>query len=394
MDARKVGMSDSSAETRSVDVTKPRAPAAGFLQLRQAAAETGLPWLPLLGAWAALWLRRRLSIAEYLGLELFNENFYGAADKSTFIGIAGARRILSQANFRLDLYGLIDNKIACDFLLAAHGLPVMPTVALYREAAGVAWPYLLRGEDGLRKFLSGSEHYPLFCKPLDGRQSLGSASFDRYDAARAVLVTFAGRHVAIEAFIRQLRTHYGSGYLFQKRVSPHAAVRVLCGDRLATIRVLTAMTRQGPQVLRAAWKIPAGMNAADNFWRIGNLLAQLDIESGRVVGVVRATRRSFEEVTHHPDTGASLIGAAVPNWPQVLGQAKEGATVLADLPLLGWDVAPIDTGAVIVEVNQIPDFRLHQIADRRGMLDPAMMTFLGETKGSARAWRQRMAARA
>ncbi|MGO8921200.1 MAG: sugar-transfer associated ATP-grasp domain-containing protein [Stellaceae bacterium] len=383
-------MRDSSATASSVDVVRPRAPRA---RLRQVAARKGVSYVHLLAAWMALWLRRGLSIEEYLGLELFDGDRYAAADKSAFVGIKGARRILLRANYRFDLYGLVDNKIACDFLLAAHGLPIMPTVALYRDATGLAWPFLLRSEAELRAFLSSGERYPLFGKPLGGRQSLGAASFDRYDGARDALVTFGGRNVALDAFVREVKTHYPSGYLLQKRVSPHAAVRALCGDRLATVRVLTAMTRQGPQILRAGWKIPAGINAADNFWRVGNLLAQLDIASGRVLRAVRATRDSFEEITHHPDTGASLIGAAVPNWRQILDHAREGARVLADLPLLGWDIAAVDAGAVIVEVNHIPDFRLHQIADRRGILDPAMVAFLRERKPHAAAWRRSMAAR-
>jgi hypothetical protein len=140
--------------------------------------------------------------------------------------------------------------------------------------------------------------------------------------------------------------------------------------------------------------MPAGINAADNFWRIGNLLAQLDIENGQVLRAVQTTRNGFEEITHHPDTHAALLGATVPHWRQILDYAKEGARVLADVPLLGWDIAPVDSGAVIVEVNHIPDFRLHQIADRRGIYDSAMIRFLHERKVHAAEWRRRMAAQA
>jgi hypothetical protein len=391
-------MSDAAPRASSIDVSRPPMAPAGLDALRRAAASKELSYARLLTEWLALWLRRRLSIEEYLGLQLFDNTFYGMADKTAFVGMDGARRILMRANYRFDLYGLIDNKIACDFLLAAHGLPIMPTIALYRHASGMAAPFLLRSPEELRIFLSDNGRYPLFGKPLGGTRSLGSVSFDRYAAARDALVTFGGGEITLDAFVRDIAAHYPSGYLFQRRLSPHAAVRALCGDRLATVRVLTAATGEGPQILRAAWKIPAGGNAADNFWRVGNLLAQLDIERGQIQRAVRASPNGFEEITHHPDTGAALIGADVPNWPRLLDLAREGARVMEDLPLLGWDIAPVESGvvesgAIIVEVNHIPDFKLHQIADRRGMLDPALSTFLRERKDHAAAWRRRRTAR-
>jgi glutathione synthase/RimK-type ligase-like ATP-grasp enzyme len=57
--------------------------------------------------------------------------------------------------------------------------------------------------------------------------------------------------------------------------------------------------------------------------------------------------------------------------------------------LLGWDIAPVESGAVVVEVNHLPDFRLHQIADRRGILDAALVEFLRDRDAHAVRWRRR-----
>ncbi len=380
-------------EASAVDVRRPRKSPARLAALRRVAADEKRPLIRLLAEWLELFLAQRLSIGEYLGLRLFDDGFYGAADKRAFVGNRGAGRILLKANYRLDLFGLIDNKIACDFLLAAHGLPIVPTVALYRGGAGRPAPFLLHSEAELRAFLSDAARYPLFGKPLGGTQSLGSASFDRYDAGSDAVVSFDGRALALDAFMREIAAHYATGYIFQRRVSPAPEMRAICGDRLATVRVLTAMGRDGPHILRAAWKIPAGRNAADNFWRVGNLLARIGLDSGRIESAVRATSTAFEEATHHPDTGAALRGTVVPHWRELLDLALDGARVIGELGLLGWDIAPAESGAVIVEVNQIPDFRLHQIADRRGMLDPAMLAFLRERQALQSEWRRKQLAR-
>ena len=176
--------------------------------------------------------------------------------------------------------------------------------------------------------------------------------------------------------------------MFQKRVRPHAVVRKLCGDRLATLRLLTIMTKGEPRLFRACWKIPAGLNTADNFWRPDNLLAGLDLDSGRVLRVIRQTGTGFEEITHHPDTGVRIAGTIVPNWQEITLLALQGAKLFEEVPLAGWDIAPVDTGtgAVIIEINEVPDSRLHQLADRRGILDAEFMNFLAERKHHAADW--------
>src|SRR5262249_3930668 len=193
-------------------------------------------------------------------------------------------------------------------------------------------------------------------------------------------------------FAADVTAHYGRGYLLQRRVSPHAAVRAICGDRLATVRMLTTMSPDGPRIIRACWKIPAGTHGADNFWRPGNLLAQLDLGTGRVLRVIRGVGMTLEQVTHHPDTGAPLIGAVVPNWSEVARTAVEGAKVLPDLRLIGWDIAPVDGGAMLVELNQTPDFILPQLADRRGIMDEAFKGFLAECERLSGQWERQQRA--
>ncbi|MDE2462697.1 MAG: hypothetical protein KGO02_03140, partial [Alphaproteobacteria bacterium] len=176
--------------------------------------------------------------------------------------------------------------------------------------------------------------------------------------------------------VEYVKAHARTGYQFQLRVTPHAAVREMCGDRLATVRLLTILMDGKPQIIRACWKIPAGVHAADNFWRPGNVLAELDLASGRVLRAIRRRANDCDEITHHPDTGVRITGTVVPNWNEVTQLACDSARILDELPLVGWDIAPVDSGAILAEANVSPDFRLHQLADRRGLLDPTFTHFL------------------
>ncbi len=322
----------------------------------------------------------RLSPGEYIELKLCDDSIYDGADKKAFIGLAAARKIWFRTNFRVDLFALANNKIASAIWFAAHGLPIPPTLALFHENVGRPSAHLLRNDVELRDFLRDIRNYPLFGKPIEGSRSIGSASIESYAPSHDSVITTAGQLVSLDNFVSYVKSHAKSGYQFQSRISPHAAVGEICGNRLATVRLLTVLQEGKPQIIRACWKIPAGMHAADNFWRPGNLLAQLDLESGRVLRAIRAKGSDHEEIAHHPDTGKPIVGTVVPNWGHVTGLAMDGARLLDELPLVGWDIAPVDSGAVLVEANVTPDFRLHQMADRRGMLDEAFKSFLRQRK--------------
>jgi len=352
--------------------------------LSRIAAQSGRSPVALLIEIAMLRFGRgRLSMRDYVAMRLFDQDWYGSVDKSGFVGFRKSQKIWMQANFRVDLFGLVNNKLAADILFAAHGFPVLQTVALFREGVGMETYFLIKNAVELGAFLRNAANYPMFGKPIGGHQSLGSASLDHYDAAADRLVTTTGKIVGIDEFVAFVQSTAAAGYLFQRRLSPHSEVRAICGDRLATVRLLTVVANGRPKLLRACWKIPGGINGADNFWRDGNLLATLDIETGRVVRVVRRAGADFDEVTHHPDSGVYLNGFTIPNWRQVTELALKASRVVEDLPLVGWDVACVDDGAVLVELNETPDFRLHQIADRRGILSDELSDFLAGRRNDA-----------
>lgn len=377
------------SDPKPIVVAKPATDASPAATLQALAAASGASYLQLAAALVRLAVGPgRLSFEEFSTLTLAGCLAAAGTEGESFVGFATARHLWLAANYRTDHYALAENKIAGNALLAAHGFPTTSRVALYSDR--VAWrsPQLLTGPDDVSDFLRSTGQFPIFGKPMDGHQSLGAISLERYDAAGDCLVLQNGQTIALDRCVADIVQHYGRGYVFQKREPPHPALRELCGDRLATVRLLTARRPSGPTILRACLKMPAGENTADNFWRPGNLLAQLDGESGRILCVLRQTRQGAVEVTHHPDSGVPLLGRDVPNWQQVTDLALRGAAVFDEIALAGWDIAPVERGAIIVELNHTPDFMLHQLADRRGILDADFRIFLDERREAARAWRQ------
>lgn len=328
----------------------------------------------------------KISFWDYNRLKLFDQEFWGDDERRNVVGQRRSLEIWTTVNWRLNWWGFFDNKLASCHYLAAFGFPVIGNLAIYCENVTTARSaQVLSDKEALHRFLQRANHYPLFGKPANGTQSLGSLALRRYRPDDDGVQTIDGRVIRLDELTAELGKHYADGYLFQRLIAPHNAIRAVCGERLATVRVVTLRTgSEAPQVLRACWKIPAGNNAADNYWRNGNLLAKLDKNTGEVKRAISGIGVDLATHTHHPDTGASLIGFRLPHWDAVVSTALEAARVMEQAPLIGWDIAVLDDGPVIVEMNGRPDFILPQLADSRGILaEMPLVDFMAVQKKKA-----------
>ena len=134
----------------------------------------------------------------------------------------------------------------------------------------------------------------------------------------------------------------------------------------------------GPEVYRAIWKVIAGKNMADNFWRRGNLLGAVDPENGRVYRVIRGVGPEQEEIETHPDTGAQVNDIVLPDWPRLIETGKLAASIFPELRIIALDIAICPQGPVVVEVNIGGALNLPQLATGTGMLEPRFVDFLEE----------------
>ncbi|MDX2157496.1 MAG: sugar-transfer associated ATP-grasp domain-containing protein [Hyphomicrobiaceae bacterium] len=327
----------------------------------------------------------KLKVDEYLDLGLYDDKALAGQDKRSFVGLDVMRQIWMTVNHKTEWYGLLEHKLAATTLLAGFGFPTIATRALYSEEYALPGIRTLATADALASFLRDAGQYPLFGKPADSLQSIGSVSLAGYDADRDSVVTLNGDSLPVTTLTEEISSAYKGGYIFQGRLDPHPAIEAICGQRLATCRIVTVRTETGVEVLRALWKIPAGRNVADNFWRSGNMLGQLDMASGRVVRVQRGAGVLAQEPETHPDTGAQMIGFTIPDFAGLKATACAAHSVFKDVNLIGWDMASTAAGPVIVEPNITPDFFLPQVVDRRGILDEPMKALIQRCKAAKAA---------
>lgn len=81
----------------------------------------------------------------------------------------------------------------------------------------------------------------------------------------------------------------------------------------------------------------------------GGLIAKVDIQTG-----VMTHARTLHNLTiypTHPDTGAPIEGAVVPNWEGIKSGVLDMSRNFPYLDIIAWDILPTDNGFEVIEAN-------------------------------------------
>jgi hypothetical protein len=158
----------------------------------------------------------------------------------------------------------------------------------------------------------------------------------------------------------------------------------LFGPRLWSVRLLALVLPAGPVIHRAVAKIATGTNPADNFWRAGNMLGAIDLESGIISRAVRSTGGDLAINEPHPDTRRSVVGTPIPDWEYLVNLMKRAAPVFAGIRTQSWDIALTDRGPVVLEVNFGGVLNLAQPPNGKSVLDETYLAGTHEMRGMYR----------
>jgi hypothetical protein len=315
----------------------------------------------------------KLQPEEYFLYQLYDDRRYTPEAKRTFLGINGPTIPSPWAE-------IVNDKPTLTALLRGLDLPVPETQAIVHPDRTFGGAASLRSREEIKAFLRNGATYPLFGKPFDSACSLGTANISGYDSGEDAVVLSNQQLVGLDEFVDQIE-RFGSKYLFQSLMRPHPALVPIVGNRVSTIRMFVLLDREGCELLRASWKIPAVENGADNFWRAGNVLAGIDVASGRIGRTLRRTAQGTEPIRQHPITGASFDDLVFPQWDAMREVVLRAAVNLPGCHFQGWDVALTDRGPVLVELEgDGGDPIMEQLCFDTGLLQGRYLEFLGRAK--------------
>jgi alpha-L-glutamate ligase-like protein len=258
---------------------------------------------------------------------------------------------------------LVNDKYATKQALAAVGAPAAPTLAL------------IGSRMELRTFDWAGLPDSWALKP---NQSLGGngilLAFGRDPEAEGgtAWLSGSGRRITLAQITDHVRFILDGEFsgrardmaLFEPLIRAHPDMERLSFQGLPDIRVLCLTNAP----VLAMTRLPTSASGGRANLHQGAIGAAVDLESGRVTGAWMGRR----SLTHHPDTGAELVGAVLPHWPQVL-EAASRCGPATGLRYVGADVViDRDDGPLILEVNARPGLQIQNVTGRGllGVMEP------------------------
>ena len=229
------------------------------------------------------------------------------------------------------------------------------------EQAVRAVPVLMHFSKGQRQPLKGgSEALPeadLFVKPRSGSGGHRMEGWvfrgrGRYRTAQG------GGMTGPPPVGTPARQSLKDDYLVQPRLANHPALDDISNGALATARLLTCRNERGvPEAAAAAFRMAIGNSVVDNFHQ-GGLATQVNLATGEI-GIASdiGVRPDVGWRETHPVSGARFAGRVLPHW-------QEAHEAFPHRVVVGWDVAMLADGAMIIEGNAKPDLDIHQRAGR------------------------------
>jgi archaellum component FlaF (FlaF/FlaG flagellin family) len=139
--------------------------------------------------------------------------------------------------------------------------------------------------------------------------------------------------------------------LCEEVIVQHEGLSSIYSGSVNTIRTVTILNRGEAHVVAAYLRIGNAGRVVDNF-NNGGMVVPVDATTGRVS--VPAADKAGHVYDVHPVSGAPIVGAQIPLWPECLALVKSAAQVMPMVRYVGWDIAVTPNGPILVEGNQFP----------------------------------------
>lgn len=315
----------------------------------------------------------RLGFSEYFDFQLYL-NDLSLNQKQRF---AGWRMQSVLEETLIDDYArfLSLDKITMYSLLKSFGLAIPQLRAVYKSQRPCAITQLESAQD-LASYLCQPGNTPVYLKPSLGSYGRGNTLITH--VAGELVSLGDGTQMQIAEFCKSLDDRHGLGWVLQEPLSAHPLIAEKCGPKISGIRIHTFLGAGGAVPTKAIWKINVGRDDSDNFQHgaSGNMLAAVDMATGRVTRVISGTGANQVENPRHPVTNAQLIGFQLPWWDEIKALVCDAQLAFPGFICPGWDIAVCKDGPKILEVNFFGDIDLSQHAHRQGFLDDSFMALL------------------
>jgi len=273
-------------------------------------------------------------------------------------GVLGINRRNAEFTLRWNpraAYPLVDDKLLTKELCARAGIPTPRLLAVARHHFEIR---------RLREAMAKRTSFVL--KPARGAMGNGILMVRERDGARFRLA--GGRSITLDDLAYHAAGVISGLYaiagqtdtaIVEERLLVHPELAALASEGVPDVRVIVY---RGVPVM-AMTRLPTLRSGGRANLHQGAVAAGIDLETGRTTHAILNSR----PIRRHPDTGAALIGHAIPGFADVLRYALRAADETG-LGYVGADlVVDAARGPVLLEMNARPGLMI-QLANRAGLL--------------------------
>lgn len=162
------------------------------------------------------------------------------------------------------------------------------------------------------------------------------------------------------------RAQKGKNDIIEEFVSQHHDLNTLSPSGLNTLRIITQINRSGGVDILGV-RLRISVNSIVDNMAAGNMAAEVDQESGIVIGPGVFSDITKKDCYRHPRTGQEIIGFKVPFFKESIKLAREAALYDTSNTSIGWDIGITEHGPVLIEGNHDWCKLLWQLPVKRGL---------------------------
>lgn len=193
----------------------------------------------------------------------------------------------------------------------------------------------------IRAFLfSGSDKF--FVKPDRGRGGKGIFTIIRIWGR-----VYVGNQALNE---RLFEEKFNNGdFIIQESLIQRSDISSINPTSVNTLRVITQFVAGSYRISAVVLRIGRNNSFVDNSSQ-GGISVNIDIETGKF-SPYAFTEHTTERLEKHPDTGFIFDGFVLKGWDKIKNDILEYASRTPEFPELGWDIAILEDGIAVIELN-------------------------------------------
>lgn len=171
----------------------------------------------------------------------------------------------------------------------------------------------------------------------------------------------SGRKLPIEEFSFLLN----GKFILQERFIQHPEISRYYPHSVNTLRLVTAMGKDGPVLLGSFMRMGVNGSICDNV-SAGGLCISIDVDSGKLLKYGRYAPAFGRKTDVHPDTGLRFEGFEIPFFKQTREMALSLHEFFYGLHSIAWDIGIAETGPSFIEANSMWAFVYMQADQQDG----------------------------